>query len=142
MARKAGRPPADPKLVALRGDTRTERQVVQLYPDIASRPDPEHMPAPADMTLQGQLIWDEKVALYKQRGQKVQGFEHALRNYCELEAIVRDAVHTGSASAAFINALRGFAVEFYDTPASQRIGLRSAKPIENKFTTNGRRTGS
>jgi hypothetical protein len=91
------------------------------------------------MTHIAKRIWDEKVARYKQRGQKVQGFEDALRQYCELEAALNKAFKTQQASMAMVNAHRAWASEFFDTPASQKIPVYGKQKDSNPFTNNGRR---
>lgn len=122
-----------------RGETRPSRAVVSLYPDHASRPDPAEMPPPAGMTPAAKKIWATKVERYRQRGQKVQGFEDALRQYCETEAMLNKAFKNGTATASMINGYRGFAAEFYDTPASQKVPAGGAGGADsNPYRRNGR----
>jgi hypothetical protein len=141
---KRGPKPVDPETQKARGETRGERVIIQMFPDIAARPDPEEMPPPEGMTLEGELIWIEKVERYKRRGQKIQGFESTLRIYCEAEAALLKQFAAGQgASSNQINAVRGWANEFYDTPASQRISVRAAGGGNgNKFAANGNRKPS
>ncbi len=130
---------SSPEQQEARGETRPSRAVVHLYPDIASRPDPDVIPAPRGMTYAGKKIWDEKVARYKQRGQKVQGFEDALRQYCELEAMLNKAFKDKAVNMAMVTAHRGWANEFFDTPASQKIPVYGKQKDSNPFTNNGRK---
>lgn len=124
------------------GETRPSRAVVALYPDHASRPDPAEIPAPADMTPEAQVIWTRKVERYRQRGQKVGGFEDVLRHYCELEAELNRAWASGTApSMAAVNGYRLYAAEFFDTPASQRVSA-NAQPTQNPFARNGRKSAA
>lgn len=120
-----------------RGETRPSRQVVALYPDIASRPDPEVIPPPKGMTPAARKLWHEKVARYRQRGQKVQGFEDALRQLCELEAALNDAWRRGTATMAMVNAHRLWCAEFFDTPAAQKVPASGGQKASNAFARNG-----
>lgn len=122
---------------ALRGTDRACRAVVSLYPDHASRPDPADIPPPLGMSAAGKRAWRTKVERYRQRGQKVDGCQDALRQYCELEVELTTAWKTKSATMAMVNAYRMFANEFYDTPASQRVAVSGGKN-ENPFAKNGK----
>ncbi|MGY0794255.1 hypothetical protein ACW7BJ_33325 [Azospirillum argentinense] len=122
-----------------KGENRPSRRVVALYPDHASRPDPDDLPAPTGMTAAAKKLWAEKVARYRQRGQKVQGFEDALRQYCELEAALNKAFKNGTVTMAMVNAHRLWSAEFFDTPAAQKVPAGGSKPTSNRFAQNGRR---
>jgi len=87
-----------------RGETRPSQAVVSIFPDHASRPDPDVIDAPTGMTVAAKKIWHEGWP-YRQRGQKVQGFEDALRQYCELEAMLNRAFKKGDANMAMVNAI-------------------------------------
>jgi hypothetical protein len=91
------------------------------------------------MTAAARKIWKEKIDRYRQRGQKVQGFEDALRQYCEIEAALSKAWKMGIATMAMVNAHRLWAAEFFDTPASQKVSPNGSTPSGNKFSGNGRR---
>jgi hypothetical protein len=114
------------------------RAVVSLYPDHVNRRDPEVIPAPDGMTEAAREIWDTKVARYRQRGQKIEGFQDGLRQYCELEAALNKGWRKEAVSMAMVNAHRIWAAEFFDTPASQRIRASDPK-LANRFVNNGRR---
>lgn len=131
-----------PDQQAARGETRPYRKVVAMFPDHASRPDPDHIPAPAGMTAAAKKIWDAKVSRYRQRGQKVQGFEDALRQYCELEAALNKAFKRGDTNMAMVNAHRLWAAEFFDTPAAQKVPVYGKQKDTNAFTNNGRRSAA
>jgi hypothetical protein len=120
------------------GFVRPSRAVVSLYPDHLSRPEPEIIPAPQGMTEAAREIWDIKVTRYRQRGQKVEGFEDGLRQYCELEAALNQGWRQNAVTMAMINAHRIWAAEFFDTPASHRARPSQQKP-DNRFINNGRR---
>lgn len=121
------------------GTTRPDREVVALYPDHASRPDPIEMPPPKGMSKPARAIWDMKVSRYRQRGQKVGGFEDALRQFCELEAALNKIWAKGDVPPmAMVNGHRLFSAEFFDTPAAQKVSAHG-KPIGNAFARNGRR---
>lgn len=85
-------------------------------------------------------MWNEKVAIYNQRGQSVRGLEGALAQYCALEAELISSWKRGvEIPVARINAHRIYANEFYDTPASQQGTLGGQKPQGGRFSGNGRR---
>lgn len=128
-----------PEMQKARGTYEPGREVVALYPDHASRPDPAEMPPPKGMTRAARAIWDVKVARYRQRGQKVQGFEDSLRQYCELEAKLNRMWAKGDTPPmAMVNGHRLFCGEFFDTPAAQKVSAHG-KPTGNAFARNGRR---
>ena len=131
-------PPRVPDdIKALRGTVQPCRQVVPLYPEHMSRPDPVEMPPPAGMTPAGASVWRTKVDRYRQRGQKVGGFEEALRQYCELEAKVTEAWNQEfGPSMAMVNTHRMWATEFFDTPASQKVSI-GKKTADNPFAKFG-----
>jgi hypothetical protein len=120
------------------GFVRPSRAVVSLYPDHLSPPKPEILPAPDGMTDAAREIWDTKVARYRQRGQKIEGFEDGLRQYCELEALLNQGWRQKANSMAMVNAHRIWAAEFFDTPAAQRVRA-SNQQSNNQFANNGRR---
>lgn len=123
-----------------KGRTKPSDQIAVLYPDHASRPDSEAIEPPKWMSAQGKRIFRQKVERYRHRGQKIEGFEESLAAYCALEdemiALRRKRVPV---PVSMINTHRQWANEFYDTPASQRIGSNSIDKGENRFARNGRR---
>lgn len=125
------------------GETRPSRKVVNLFASVADRPDPEDMSPPATMSKEAQDIWREKVERYRQRGQKVDGFQSALRQYCELEAaLIKAWGYPMGPPVAMINSYRSYCAEFYDTPASHRVKLgdgKSGGATGNRFGNNGQR---
>ncbi len=137
MARR-GRKGLSPEQQAARGETRPSRVVTELYPDHASRPDPDDIPPPPGMTPAARKIWKEKVDRYRQRRQKIGGFEDALRQFCELEAALNKAWKNGTVTMAMVNAHRLWSSEFYDTPASQKVKAKDAGK-GNAFSGNGKR---
>lgn len=126
-----------PDQKAARGETRPSRTVTVLFPDHASRPDPDEIAAPKGMTPAARKIWAVKVDRYRQRGQKIQGFEDALRQYCELEAALNAGFKSRTVTMAMVNAHRLWAAEFYDTPASHKAPASSAGRQNNPFSRNG-----
>ena len=94
------------------------------------------------MTAAARKIWAVKVERFKQRGQKVQGFEDALRQYCELEAALNRAFKRGDSNMAMVNAHRQWAAEFFDTPASQKVPASGGAGKGNAFANNGRRAST
>ena len=139
---KPGPKGLSPSQQEARGETRPSRKVVAMFADHAARPDPDHIPAPAGMTRAAKKIWAAKVDRFRQRGQKVQGFEDALRQYCELEAALNDAFKKGTVNMAMVNAHRHWAAEFYDTPAAQKVPVYGKQKETNDFANNGRRTSA
>ena len=133
-----GRSPEDQLAV---GETRPSRKVVSLYADHAARPDPEIIVPPGWLRkVKGAIaIWHEKVERYRQRGQKIGGFEAALAQYCAIEAALIDMYRRKiETPAAKITQYRVFASEFYDTPASQRVPASGGKGKQrNAFRNNG-----
>lgn len=137
---KRGPKGRSPEQQAAAGETRPSRKVVSLFADFTDRPDPEDLSPPATMTERAKEIWREKVARYRQRGQKVDGFQAALRQYCELEAKLVEAwAYPLGAPVAMVNSYRAFAAEFYDTPASHRApaGSSAGGAAGNRFGNNG-----
>lgn len=128
-----------PAQIIAHGTAQPCRAVTSLYPDHASRPDPEEIPAPKGMTPAARKIWGVKVERYRQRGQKIQGFEDALRQFCELEALLNRAFKIGDANMAMVNAHRLWSAEFFDTPAAQKVPVYGKQKDSNPFTNNGRR---
>lgn len=120
------------------GETRPSRIAVNVFSDVFSSDDEEFAPPPR-MTVSALAIWHEKVARYKARGQKIKGFEATLRVYCETEAALLHGFATRTYSVALLNAYRGYASEFFDTPASQRIKATKLNESGNKFVMNGNR---
>ena len=121
------------------GETRPYRTVTALYPDHASRPDPDVIKPPPGMTATAKKIWAVKVERYRQRGQKIQGFEDALRQYCELEATLNRAFRNQTTNMAMVNGHRQWCAEFFDTPAAQKVPVYGKQKDSNPFTNNGRR---
>jgi hypothetical protein len=139
---RPGLPPRSKEEAIAAGETRPSRHVVTLFADHAERPDPEVINPPPGMTPAGRKIWKEKVERYRQRGQKIQGFENSLRQFCELEATLNESWKHGTTIMSMVNAHRMWCAEFFDTPASQRVPASSNKRSENKFASNGKAAAS
>ena len=140
MARRGpkGKSPEEQKAA---GETRPCRKVETLFASHAERPDPDHIPAPVWLNKKAKELWTEKTNRYRQRGQKIEGFESALAQFCALEAdLINFYKKKITPPMAMVNALRVWAAEFYDTPASQRVPAGGSKPNANKFKQNGNRT--
>lgn len=131
---KRGPKPTPLKVVEGRGTVKKTRTRKQVVPDLEGEPKkPEWLMARAI------VIWDEKVAIYKERGQSVVGCESALAQYCQLEAKLEEmwGAHLLPAMA-MITAHRIYANEFFDTPASKHVS-GSGKETENRFKRNGKK---
>lgn len=131
---------APPDLAKLRNDRHKDRQVVNLFGDVANAREEEDFPPPPDMSPDAKELWRDKVTRYKARGQRIAGFEDMLEIYCEVQAALLFAFTNNTATASMINALRGYATEFFDTPASQRVKANSVED-GNRFSRNGASTG-
>jgi hypothetical protein len=143
MARR-GPKGLSPEQKKARGTDQPCRAVVHLFPHHNSRPDPDVIDPPKGMTKEASRIWREKVDRYRQRGQKVQGYEAALRAYCELEAKLNAKwKDTTPPPMAMVNTYRMLAAEFFDTPASQKVPASVGRARhENKFANNGRQASA
>lgn len=128
-----------PEAQRAKGETRPSRVVVPIFATVADRPDPEDIPPPAGMSAAAKKVWAEKVGRYRQRGQKVQGLESSLRQFCELEAALNAAFKAKNVTMAMVNAHRLWSAEFYDTPAAQKAPQGAGQKSENRFANNGRR---
>jgi hypothetical protein len=117
-----------PELKALAGQDKPSRQVSVLFPDHASRPDPDLIAPPKWLCAAAKKIWADKVNRYRQRSQKVGGFEDGLAQYCALEAeLIALYRKKNTPPMAMVTAHRVWASEFYDTPASQ-VAKPGSKP--------------
>lgn len=126
-----------------KGETRPSRKVETLFADHASRPDPEKIPAPDWLNDRAKEIWIDKTNRYRQRNQKIGGFENALAQYCALEADLINLYRKEiTPPMAMVNAHRIWAAEFYDTPASQKVPAGGGGSNANKFGNNGNRPQS
>lgn len=132
-----------PHLQALKsgGNVRPDRKVVMLF-DNSPEPEPELIMPPPGMTEEAVMLWNEKVARYQKRGQKISGFEGSLRIYCEAEADLLRCIASNTAIVSQYNAVRGWANEFFDTPAAQRVKASGPGEAKNKFARNGSRPGA
>lgn len=126
-----------PEQKQVSGFHRPSRAAVSLFPDHASQA-ADVVPAPEGITAAAREIWDIKVARYRRRGQKIEGFEDGLRQYCELEAELNKGWSKGAVTMAMVNAHRIWSAEFFDTPASQRVRATDQKS-NNRFVNNGQR---
>lgn len=119
------------------------RKVETLYANHAARPDPESIEAPKWLNAAARKIWQEKTERYRKRGQKIDGFQDALAQYCSLEAdLISSYKKKIPIPIALINAHRIWCAEFFDTPASQKVPANGGAGKQNKFTSNGNRSQS
>lgn len=135
---KRGRRGQSPDQQRATGETRPSRKVVSLFPHFANRPDPEDLSPPTTMSEAAKGIWREKVERYRRRGQKVDGFQAALRQYCEVEAALIEAWRTRTGpTAGLIHCFKGWAAEFHDTPDAARGMRTTGRAGGNRFDNNG-----
>ena len=145
----AGRPPESPEQQRLKG-VRPCRQVTHIFGEWHERPDPDELAPPEWLNARAKKIWGQKIAVYRQRGQKVDGFQAALAQYCYIEAeiikrheindrideAILEIVTLGRPKEGILEQLNSnkqpvtspmtrdlikFMIEFYDTPLSQRV---------------------
>lgn len=130
------RQPQDIKL--LKGTDRPDRIMTATVPKITTETGPKR---PAHVTGLAKRIWEKRIEVYRMRGQSIEGCEDALARYCNLEArLIEDYDRKKLiAPAAFINAWRILAAEFFDTPASQIGKVSSRKAEENPYSKHGKR---
>lgn len=139
MARR-GPKGVHPAAKKARGTQQKCRKVEVLFADHAARPDPDEIPAPSWLSEMAKKIWAEKINRYRQRNQKIEGFEAALAQYCAIEAELIDMRERRIVPPmAMVSAHRIWAAEFYDTPASQKVPASGGGKADNKFARNGNR---
>ena len=110
-------------------------EVVSLFEEHL---DPEELPPPRGASTDVKRLWRIKVERYRKRGQKVDGFQEALLQYCHLECALADIWKSGKIpSGATFTAWRLMAENFFDTPASQKIKV-GRQNTQNKFIKRGR----
>lgn len=137
---KRGRKLPSPEQQRAKGETRPSRAVVDLFPDHSSRPDPESIEPPKWLSVAAKKIWRDKVERYRQRNQKIAGFEDTLAQYCALEAeLIEMRRKKLLPPMAMINGYRLFAAEFYDTPASHKVPASGNGQTGNRFAGHGKR---
>ena len=86
--------------------------------------------------------WDEKVSVFRQRGISVKGFEDQLALYIALLVETEQTMKAGlPTSAAHLNQLRQFAVDFYDNPRATDAGKHGPRARDkgqgNPFAQRG-----
>lgn len=93
---------------------------------------------PAWITGRARKLFDQRIAVYKKRGQQIAGCEEMIAHYCALSADIeaRRKAHQ-PVSASDMNALKGWAVLFYDVSAAQVESGRKDKG-DNPFSGNGK----
>ena len=106
-------------------------QKCRNYDELFDNNTDEDIVCPEWLSERAKEIWVEKVSKYTERGQSVSGCESALAQYCALESdlITKYYEKDLTPPVAMINAIRIWANEFFDTPASQLV-----KPAGNKTT--------
>lgn len=135
-----GRRGDSPEMQQAKGETRPSRAVVSLFEDHAARPDPEDIPPPKWLKAAERRIWEEKVNRYRMRGQKVDGFQDALAQYCAIEHDLISRRKKGiDVPTSMLNAYKAFATEFYDTPASHKVPIGGSGKKDNPFANRGKR---
>ncbi len=84
---------------------------------------------PSWLNRRAKALFKEKVAMYQERGQRVQGFESALAHYCAHEAaIIEDHRKDVRVTASAMAQLQRYQTMFYDSPAAQVDGGSEPKP--------------
>jgi len=135
-----GRRPTNPATKKAKGTEQPCRAVTSLYPDHAARPDPEVIDPPKWLSRLAKVIWKSKVERYRQRKQKIDGFQDVLAQYCSLEADLVAGWKMGRpANASLMNSYKDFAARFYDSPADQNVVIGASSKKKNKFSGRGKR---
>jgi hypothetical protein len=114
-------------------------QPCRSYDELFENDPDEEIICPDWLNDRAKKIWDEKVTKYVKRGQSVSGCEDALAQYCALEAdlIAKHYEKDITPPVAMVNAIRIWANEFFDTPASQLV-KPGGKKTTNPFLKHGR----
>jgi len=116
---------------ALKGTAQPCRRRERLVPPIDGE-----LVKPTWLKGRAAKLWHEKLEVYRRRGQGVAGCEAALAQFCALEAALIDQWRRGNTpSMAAVNAWRGLAASFYDTPSSQ-VGSPAAAGQGDLFAAN------
>lgn len=132
MARK-GPPPLPPNVVNLRGTARSDRQRAPVLIPVQGEPN-----RPKYLNAKQRRKFDELVDKFQRRGQQVVGLEDMMAVYaCELVRWEQDIKRGVPWTASEKNALRGLAIQFYDTAATQIAP--GGSPSSNPFAGNGKR---
>ena len=112
---KKGPPPLSAAVIEMRGTTRKDRP----RNDLGTDPEGYEPRPPTWLDRAAKKIWREKTAEYQRRGQRIQGFESMLAQYCALEAdIIASRKAHREVTASTMSQLHRFAVAFYDTPSA------------------------
>lgn len=82
-------------------------------------------------------VFEEKLEIYKKRGQSIVGLERMLAHYCQLEVLLIELwkTPTGPTPAAQAE-YRRWCSDFFDSPASQLIRPGNKDP-DNSFDKHG-----
>ena len=123
------------RLKVIRGTDRRDRRRLPVVPALTGAP-----VRPAWLSPAARCIWDERVKLYRLRGQPMRGFEDFLGHYAELEARVRKLWQSRRpVRAALLAEYLKFSQAFYDTPASQEKGRpKDPRGDSNPFASHGK----
>lgn len=115
-------------------------KVVALFEDVkpAAIIEPERVaPPPEWLPRRAKQLWVDHVEVYRWRGQRIQGTEKALAQYCLVEAKMIDAwLEDRIPHPSIMNVYLRLAIQFYDTPASQRVVIKGNED-QNRFSGNG-----
>ena len=116
-------------------EPKKDRRPVPLFPELEAETWEE--PAKPGWIAANDLAskaWDEKVARYKLRSQRVRGFEDALAQYCALEASLVQAYVNGLVpNVSTVREHRAYAHTFFDTPSSQQVAVKPNARSTNPF---------
>lgn len=135
MARR-GKPKRLPEALKLaKGTAKPSRASAPVVPTLEGEP-----VRPAWLKGGALKVWNERIEIYRQRGQSVRGLEGTLAQYCATEARLIDLWRRRvDIPVTLINQHRIYANDFYDTPASQQQSAVRAKGDDNPFARNGQR---
>jgi phage terminase small subunit len=109
-------PPLQPDDVKqLRGTARPDRMHPRTVPILRGG-----VTIPRWLTPLAAELWNERVAVYAERGMSIRGCESQLAHYCNYDAAMIALWESGETpSASMMQVLNKMAAQFYDTPAAQ-----------------------
>lgn len=130
---RRGPPPLPPKVVEMRGTTNTARARDYVVEQLSGE-----VTRPGFLKGKSRKKFDELVGKFMKRGQQVVGLEDMIAVYANELAQYDDDARKGIRwTAAQINALKGLAVQFYETAAAQ-VQSSARGRDDNPFTSRGK----
>jgi hypothetical protein len=136
---KRGPPPTPDDVKELRGTMRKDRSHPREVPLLNG-----DLRIPSWLEGRALDLWEDKTAMYRDRGMSVKGCESILAQYCAYEAMMVETWlayyswresdgerRPNPPSAAMENAFKNLACQFYDAPAAQ-VSKQPAGPQQTE----------